>query len=240
MNDTVTTVTSVAQSRAVMDPGQLLQIAVQQGADIDKLERLMDLQQRWEKDQARKAFNAAFAAFKAEAVTIVKNRKVTDGPLKNKSYAELHSVVNAVTPALSKHGLSASWRITKDERDWVEVTCSLSHIDGHTESVALGGPPDSGGAKNAIQQRASTVTYLERYTLKALLGVAEEDDDTDGRPPKLLVDDWSDAINSAMSKAEAQVHWQEFTKAAIEARDNSGYEQVKAVYAAKIKALGSK
>lgn len=162
-------------------PGQLAQLAIERGdLDLDRLERLMVMQEKWEANEARKAYHAAFAAFKAEAVRIVKNRSVTDGPLKGKSYAELHSVVDAVTPALSRHGLSASWKLTKDDRDWLEVTCTLTHVNGHSESVSMGGPPDSGGAKNAIQMRASTKSYLERYTLKAITGLAEGGDDDDG------------------------------------------------------------
>ncbi len=167
--------------RSVSTADRLLELAVQQGADLDKLERLMDLKQRHDADVARAAYNVAFAAFKAEAVKIVRNRKVTDGPLKGKSYAELHAVVNAITPALSKHGLSMSWRITKDERDWLEVTCTLKHEAGHIDAVSMGGPPDTGGAKNAIQARASTVSYLERYTAKAITGLSEQDDDDDGQ-----------------------------------------------------------
>lgn len=161
-------------------PADLLRIAVEQGADIDKLERLMDLQDRYVATQAKREYDIAFAAFKAEAVTIIKGKSVTDGPLKGKSYAELHDVVNAVTPALSKHGLSSWWKLTKDEPAWMEVTCYLRHVGGHEESVSMGGPPDTGGAKNAIQSRASTKTYLERYTLKGITGLSEQNDDTDG------------------------------------------------------------
>lgn len=170
------------QSRALTTatPGDLLRIAVEQGADLDKLERLMALQERWQATEARKAYDAAFAAFKAEAVTIIKNRAVTAGPLNGKKYAELFAVVNAVTPALSRHGLSSAWQITKDEKDWLEVTCTLRHAAGHFESVSMGGPPDAGGAKNAIQARASTVSYLQRYTLKAITGLSEQEDDNDG------------------------------------------------------------
>lgn len=148
--------------------------------DVGKLQALLAVKKDWEADEARKAFNVAFTAFKNEAIEIVKNKRVTDGPLKNKSYAELFSVVNAVTPALSKHGLSASWRLTKDEKDWIEVTCTIRHVLGHAEAVSMAGPPDEGGAKNKIQARASTVTYLERYTLKAICGIAEQGDDNDG------------------------------------------------------------
>lgn len=164
----------------VTTPTDLIAMAVQQGADLDRLERLYALKVQYEKHEAEKAYNAAFTEFKADAVTIVKNRSVTDGPLKGKKYAELFAVVNAITPALSRHGLSASWKLTKDERDWIEVTCTLKHTLGHFETVSMGGPPDAGGAKNAIQARASTVSYLERYTLKAITGLSEQEEDNDG------------------------------------------------------------
>lgn len=168
---------------AANSPAAMMMQAMSQGADLAQIEKMMDLQDRWERKEAEKAYNAAFAAFKAEAVRIVKGRKVTDGPLRGKEYAELHDVVDAVTPALSRHGLSAAWKLTRDEKDWIEVTCTLKHVGGHSESVSMGGPPDVGGAKNALQARASTKSYLERYTLKAICGVAEGGDDTDGNPP---------------------------------------------------------
>lgn len=162
-------------------PSHLLQMALSSGADLDRLERLMVMKERWDALEAERAYNKAFVAFKSEAIVVIKNKAVTDGPLKGKSYAELFSVVNAVTPLLSKHGLSAAWKLSKDEKDWIEVTVTLKHLLGHTESVAMGGPPDTGGAKNAIQARASTISYLERYTLKAICGIAEQGEDDDGR-----------------------------------------------------------
>lgn len=202
-----------ANSLVVMTPGQLVGQLMQQGGSIDlaAMERLMGLQERWEANEARKAYNVAFAAFKSEAVRILKNQKVTDGPLKNKSYAELHSVVDAVTPALSRHGLSASWRLTRDEKDWIEVTCKLEHTGGHSESVSMGGPPDAGGAKNAIQARASSVTYLSRYTLKAITGVAEggEDDDGNGGAPDARLDLYSLKASAASTMEELHAVYNE-------------------------------
>lgn len=164
-------------------PAAMMMAAMDRGASLEQIEKMMDLQDRWEAKEAEKAYNKAFADFKAEAVVIIKAKQVTDGPLRGKSYAELHDVVHAVTPALSKHGLSTSWKLTRDEPQWLEVTCTLKHVGGHSESVSMGGPPDAGGAKNALQARASTKSYLERYTLKAVCGVAEGGDDTDGNEP---------------------------------------------------------
>lgn len=161
-------------------PAYLLQLAVEQGADIDKLERLMGLQERWEANEAKKQYSVAFAAFKDEAIEIVKTKLITDGPLKGKKHAELAAICAAITPALSKHGLSASWKLTKDDRDWMEVTCTLSHVGGHSDSVSMGGAPDTGPGRNAIQARGSAKTYLERYTLTAITGMAAKEQDDDG------------------------------------------------------------
>lgn len=205
---------SAAVVTQAVTPMAMIQLAVQQGADIDKLTKLMDLQERWEKNEARKAFNEAFAAFKAEAVQVLRNKEVTAGPLSGKSYAELFSVVDAVTPALSRHGLSASWKLTKDDRDWIEVTCILKHVLGHYEAVAMGGPPDAGGAKNKIQERASTITFLERYSLKAICGVAERGDDKNGGKGKSEVTadpEGKKALEACGSVGALQEAWKNLT-----------------------------
>lgn len=214
----------VALAPASSSPAAIMQLAIQQGAPVETIERMWALQVAYEKREAERKFNEAFAAFKAHAVRVIKNRQVTDGPLKNKKYAELFAVVNAVTPALSEHGLSASWKLTKDEKDWIEITCVLKHSGGHSESVAMGGPPDAGGAKNAIQQRASTVSYLERYTLKAILGVSEQEDDDDGgRGAEDLRFTWMTKVNEATNTEDLNRVVREGVKVLQAARDVEGY-----------------
>lgn len=163
-----------------MNPMQMLAHAVQQGMPIETLRELRQLQKEWEADEARRLFNEAFAAFKAEAIVIVKNTEIKEGPLKGKKHANLFDVVSAVTPKLSVHGLTIAWKLTKDEKDWLEVTCTLRHSAGHSETVSMGSGPDTGPGRNSIQARCSAKTYLERYTATAILGLAAEDADDDG------------------------------------------------------------
>lgn len=165
-------------------PMAMLQMAVAKNMTPEVVKGFMDLQERWEKSEAEKAYNVAFAGFKAEAIKILRGKVYLDGPLKGQRYAELIDVVEAVTPALSDHGLSASWKVTKNDKDWIEVTCYLKHVAGHFDTNTFGGPPDAGGAKNMIQARASTKTYLERYTLLGILGLSTQNADRDGRAPK--------------------------------------------------------
>lgn len=211
-------------------PMALIQMAVQRGADIDYLKQLMDLQERHEANEAKKAYNAAFAAFKSEAITILRSKEVTDGPLKGKAYAELYSIIDAVAPAMSRHGLSHSWKITRDDKDWIEVTCTVKHELGHFETNAQGGPPDAGGAKNAIQARASTVTYLQKYTLKGICGVSDRNDDTDANQASSQLSskaaDWIAYVQESADLNDLQKRYAEAFRDLQIAKDGYGTNQL--------------
>ena len=190
----------------------IIQYAIERGAGIDTIERLIALKEREDENQARRAFNVAFADFKAEAVTLLRTKEVQAGPLKGVKHVELGNIVKVATPALAKHGLSISWKLTKDSPEWMEVTCVLRHIAGHSETVSMGGAPDAGPGRNAIQARGSAKTYLERYTATAILGLAPEDEDTDGVTPaqvikmseeqKAVLQEWADALRQAPDKTQ--------------------------------------
>lgn len=203
---------------------RIVQLAIQLGAPIETVERLLAMKERVEADEARKKFNAAFAAFKGEAVKIIRTKQITDGPLKGKRHAELGVIVSTVTPALSAHGLSISWRMTKDEKDWMEVCCTLRHVDGHSESVTMGGAPDTGPGRNAIQARGSAKTYLERYTATAILGLAPEDEDNDGAGAGEAISqeqgsEWVAAIEGSRTPEEVMKNWTAATASAKKIND---------------------
>jgi hypothetical protein len=161
-------VPTVAQA---ITPMEMLNRAVAAGADIDVLEKLMNLQERYEANQARKAFDAAVAEAKAEIKPIVRNAKGHN----EKRYADFAAIANAVDPIISKHGLS--YRFRTSQSDKIAVTCILSHKSGHYEETTLAGPADTSGNKNAIQSIGSTLTYLQRYSLVQALGLAASNDD---------------------------------------------------------------
>jgi hypothetical protein len=166
-------------------PMQMLEMAIQRGADMDQLTKLMDLQERWEANQARKEFVAALNAFKADPPQITKNKKVDFSTSKGRTqyeHATLDHICEQIAPALAKHGLSHRWRIEQAENTQaIKVTCVLTHERGHTEEVTMHAWPDDSGNKNKIQQVGSTTTYLQRYTLLAATGLAAAEHDDDGR-----------------------------------------------------------
>jgi hypothetical protein len=168
-------------------PMHMLQVAVSQGADLQKLEQLMALQQRWEANEARKAFDAATAAFKANPPAIVKNKLVDFATSKGRTtyrHATHDEVTNKITAALAPHGLSHRWDVEQADNGAIRVTCILTHAAGHSERVSMHASRDDSGNKNSIQQLGSAVTYLQRYTLLAVTGLTTadmRDVDDDGR-----------------------------------------------------------
>lgn len=168
------------QSSAVVTPMDMLQKAVQSGASMEMMEKLLDLQERWERGQARKAFDNAIAAAKSEIPVISKKRRASftmkDGGNKSYNYEDMAIIAETIDPILSKHGLSYRYRSTQ-EGAVVSVTCIISHKDGHSEETSLSAANDPSGNKNAIQAIGSAISYLQRYSLKLALGLAAAKDD---------------------------------------------------------------
>lgn len=172
------------QVPAPSTPMELLSNALSMGADINVLEKLMALQERHEATQARRAFDAAISAAKAEIPVINKNRKVgydskKGGGSTNYDHEDLGEIARTVDPILSRHGLSYRFR-TAQNGPQITVTCVIAHRGGHFEETSLSSNPDASGSKNPIQAMGSAITYLQRYLLKAALGLASSKDD-DGK-----------------------------------------------------------
>jgi hypothetical protein len=169
---------------AAITPMHMLEMAVKQGADIDKMEKLMELERRWKDEKAREAYNAALTEFKKTPVRVTRDK---ENKQYNSWYSSLANLVNTVNVELAKFGLSARWDVSQS--DTISVTCILSHQLGHSESVTIGGPPDESGKKNRLQQIKSTITYLKGATFEAVTGVVTTEHSDDGNGAWEVVSD---------------------------------------------------
>ena len=158
----------VRQAPRTMD--DTIHEAVMKGVPIDVLRELMAMRKEFESGLARKAFDAAMADAKAE-IQVVKKRRAGH----NGKYEDMAAIADAVAPILSKYGLSYRYRTMQEDK--ITVTCIIAHKDGHSEETSLSANADKSGNKNEIQAIGSSVTYLQRYTLKAALGLAAAIDD---------------------------------------------------------------
>ena len=188
-NSPATYPVEAASQGTALTPARMLEIAVERGADLDQLQRFMDLNDRYQAAQAKKAYDAAFARFKANAPKLVKNKLVDfttkSGARTTYMHATLDNVVGAAVPLLAAQGLTHRWKTTQADGR-ITVTCTLTHVDGHSEHETLTAQPDDSGNKNSIQAVISARTYLERHTFLGITGLAAgdaEDDDGQGAGP---------------------------------------------------------
>lgn len=196
-------------------PTTLLEKAIEKGADITQLKELMDLQERWEKKEAKKKFFDALSLFQTK-VPILRKTKTANVKSEKASfsykYADLGSITNSIKHILLECGLSYRWEFTENAGK-MECTCLLSHRDGHTEITKMESVMDNSGAKNAIQQKGSTQTYLQRYTLIGALGLSTADEDNDGKSNSKIqeqkglteeevIDLWKQSVKQVKSRIE--------------------------------------
>jgi hypothetical protein len=89
-------------------------------------------------------------------------------------YADLGTILGAVRPRLAEHGLAVVQLVSSDlDRGAVLVSTQLRHCSGQT----LDSPQLAMRLPQTPQQLGSLITYLRRYSVLALLGLATEDDD---------------------------------------------------------------
>jgi hypothetical protein len=168
----------VAQTNLIT-PQAMIQQAIQAGSGVEVMERLLALQERHDAFQARKAFDDAMADLRMTLPRITKSREVdftTSKGRTNYKFEDLAEITELLSEPMSTVGLSWRW-YTDNVQGGVKVTCRITHRAGHYEETSLVGPLDATGNKNAIQAIGSAVSYLQRYTLKAAVGIAAAHDD---------------------------------------------------------------
>ncbi len=167
-------------------PGTMINalIANHKDLDIEKLNGLFEMQIKYDNEIARKAFHTAKARFAALAPTILNDGDVNFKDTKY-TFATLAGTLDQIRDGLQQCGLHVGWK-TDDtlEGSNLRVTCFLTHELGYQEETSLSADKQAGKGStgmNSLQAVKSTVSYLERITLYALLGLASREDDDDGR-----------------------------------------------------------
>lgn len=215
-------------------PGNLMQALAIAAADprmeIAKVERLWAMHKEMTALAAKQAFVAAMSAFKADPPAVYKDKTNTQY---GSRYTSIGNLVNTTNTALSPHGLSANWIVEQAEA--IQVTCVLTHQQGHSVSCSMKGPADTSGQKNPLQQIKSTVTYLKIATFEAVTGMASSeanaDDDGNGNGAKKLPESefqaFIAAIKKATTKEKAKDAWRAGVKACEAIGDRDTAEALK-------------
>lgn len=163
-------------ARAARDPS----------VDIEKLERLIAVQERVQAREAELAFNQALNAAQSEMRPIAAN---ASNPQTKSRYATFDKLDRVLRPIYTEHGFSLSF----DEGDspkpeHVRVLCYVSHVRGHTRTYHRDMPADGKGAKGGdvmtkTHAAGAAGSYGARYLLKGIFNVAVGEEDEDGNAP---------------------------------------------------------
>jgi len=163
-----------------LTPAEMIMQGVQQNTDLSKLEKLLELQERWEANQARKEFSANFANVQKEIQAVVKK---AINPQTHSKYANLDDIIDAVKPIYTNYGFSIIFYEGKTEYpEHIRICADVMHNLGHKETYYYDVPLDGVGIKgNAnmtkIHAKASSTSYGRRYLMCMIWNIPTSDDD---------------------------------------------------------------
>ncbi len=158
-----------------INPLGLIQAAIANKIEPAQLEKLMDLQERWERNRAAEAFSVALSDFQGMCPTIFKRRTSTGGKL-SFPYASYDDVMREAGPCLAECGLAVSFD-TAPEPKGIKIICKIQKgIHSQTTTLVL---PIPAGVVNDTQLFGQAVQYGKRYSLCAALNIVVTDEDND-------------------------------------------------------------
>lgn len=156
-------------ARAASDPS----------VDVDKLERLLAMQERVLARSAEQAFNEAMASAQEEIRPVTKNKK---NESTNSKYATLDALSDAIDPIIHRYGFSLSFGTADSPlENHYRITCEVS-LGGHSKHYRADVPVDMTGIKGNQNKTAthgfgSALSYGRRYLKLLIFDVATTDDD---------------------------------------------------------------
>lgn len=189
-------------------------VAMSPDVPIDRLERLLDMQERLEGRQREEAFRRAFATMQADLPEIGKREVIRDKQGRVRStYADWADVNSQIRPVLGRYGFGLSFEqevisTEQPNQRFARVTAILTHAEGHERrSMPLDVPIDADAFMNAAQKVASAVSYGKRYTAGSLLNltfrdVKEDDDGTGTSAPATIDADTYRELRDKLAEAE--------------------------------------
>lgn len=172
-----------AQSETAAILSMIARAASDPAVDINKLERLWEMQERALARQAEQVYAGAMTDAQAAMPPIQKNRTNTQT---NSRYADLQAVNAAVTPVYTSHGFALSFGTEpSDLADHVRVVCEVMHRDGHSKKYGYDSPIDDVGIagntnKTLTHGRGSAISYGRRYLVVLIFNLTLEGEDNDG------------------------------------------------------------
>lgn len=156
------------------------QAAKNPDVDIDKMERLLQMQERIMDKQSEQSFNIAMKVVQEQIPSVLKNKTNTQT---NSKYADLEAINNAINPVITKNGFSISFGTDQSPLEkHYRITGIVSHVDGHSRTYQVDIPQDDAGIKGTKNKSnthafGSSMSYGRRYLNLLIWNISTSDDD---------------------------------------------------------------
>lgn len=165
-------------------PMEQAQQFLQAGGDLKSLEKMMDLQDRFEKKEAEKAFFIAMVQAQKGMPVIHEGRS---NKATSSKYAAYKDIVRGAKPIYTSFGLSVSFYEGESKKeDYIKLCADVCHEKGHSKTYSMDLPIDDKGPKGApvktkIHGIKSAVSYGRGMLLGSIFNIpTNEDVDDDG------------------------------------------------------------
>lgn len=158
--------------RVVLDPN----------CDVDKMDKIISLQERMFDKNAQIAFSKAMVACQSDMPMVTATVVNTQT---NSSYVKYEHLMAQIKPIYVKHGFALSFgEELCSKKDNITVSCDVVHLDGHSKKYEATLPIDSCGIKGSVNKTgihatASAYTYAKRYLATMIFNIAVADHDDD-------------------------------------------------------------
>lgn len=174
--------------------------------NVEKMERLLAMYERTVEREAAVAYKEAMARVQAGMPQFGKSGEiVVKGEVRSK-YAKLEDIDKVIRPMLAAEGFSLSLDSESTDGKLYHVSCTVSHRQGHSETKSVLLPPDTSGAKNAVQAVFSTIVgYAHRQLVKMHFNIIETGIDTDGtgEAGEFITEDQAKDIQALIDEVKA-------------------------------------
>jgi hypothetical protein len=157
--------------------------AANEKIDVEKMERLLAMQERILDRNAEVAFNEAMRAAQEEMPKVLRNKR---NDQTNSHYADLEKVNEIIVPVYVKHGFSLSFGTADTPTlGHIRITCLVSHVAGHSRPYFCDMPLDIAGIKGnqnktPTHAHGSTMSYGRRYLTLLIFNITLTNEDNDG------------------------------------------------------------
>lgn len=157
----------------------LIDKAIEKGVNPEHLAKFLDLQERWDQAEAKKAYAEAVMRFQAECPPIYKRRTADTGKYKYQ-YAGYEDVWEVAGPVMERCRLAVAFSTEMIPPGAIKITCNVrhgTHVEPHTLTV----PVPSQMVVNDTQKFGAALSYAKRYVFCAAMNVVVTGEDSDAK-----------------------------------------------------------